>query len=139
MSFGLTTARRFKSRASPSLVLAALSIGLCQASLAQGVPSADGRATLFQNVRIFDGKSAALSAPSNVLVEGNVIEHDLDAIRSPRKQRVTVIDGGGRTLMPGLIDVHWHAMLVRLTPAISSWQRRRLHQPSGGRRGRRRR
>ena len=31
-------------------------------------------ATLFQNVRIFDGKSDALSGPSNVLVMGNVIE-----------------------------------------------------------------
>jgi imidazolonepropionase-like amidohydrolase len=30
---------------------------------------------------------------------------------------VTVIAGGGRTLMPGLIDAHWHAMLVRPTPA----------------------
>ena len=33
-----------------------------------------GAVTLFQNVRIFDGKSAALSAPSNVLVRGNTIE-----------------------------------------------------------------
>jgi imidazolonepropionase-like amidohydrolase len=24
-----------------------------------------------------------------------------------------LIDGGGRTLMPGLIDMHWHTMLVR--------------------------
>ena len=29
----------------------------------------------------------------------------------------TIINGGGRTLMPGLIDAHWHAMLVRSTPA----------------------
>jgi hypothetical protein len=29
---------------------------------------------LFENVRIFDGKSTALSAPSNVLIRGNVIE-----------------------------------------------------------------
>jgi len=28
-----------------------------------------------------------------------------------------VIDGGGRTLMPGLIDNHWHTMLVRPTAA----------------------
>ena len=33
-----------------------------------------GGGTLFQNVRIFDGKSAALSAPSNVLVRGSTIE-----------------------------------------------------------------
>ena len=30
--------------------------------------------TLFENVRIFDGKTANLSAPSNVLVRGNLIE-----------------------------------------------------------------
>jgi imidazolonepropionase-like amidohydrolase len=28
-----------------------------------------------------------------------------------------LIDGGGRTLMPGLIDMHWHTMMVRPTPA----------------------
>ena len=31
-------------------------------------------ATLFQGVRIFDGKSGALSAPSNVLIRDNKIE-----------------------------------------------------------------
>src|SRR4029453_7010085 len=30
-----------------------------------------------------------------------------------------IIDGGGRTLMPGLIDNHWHAMMIRVTPAES--------------------
>ena len=25
---------------------------------------------------------------------------------------MVIIDGGGRTLMPGLIDAHWHAFLV---------------------------
>ncbi len=30
--------------------------------------------TLFQNVRIFDGKSDRLSGPTNVLVRGNVIQ-----------------------------------------------------------------
>ena len=29
----------------------------------------------------------------------------------------TLIEGGGRTLMPGLIDSHWHTMMVRPTPA----------------------
>ena len=31
-------------------------------------------AVLFENVRIFDGTSARLSAPSNVLVVGNLIQ-----------------------------------------------------------------
>ncbi|HRO59491.1 MAG TPA: amidohydrolase family protein [Burkholderiaceae bacterium] len=28
-----------------------------------------------------------------------------------------MIAGGGRTLMPGLIDAHWHAMMIRANPA----------------------
>jgi imidazolonepropionase-like amidohydrolase len=70
---------------------------------------------LFENVRIFDGKSAALSAPSHVLVKGNAIAR---VSASPiAADGATRIAGGGRTLMPGLIDAHWHAMLVRPTPA----------------------
>jgi imidazolonepropionase-like amidohydrolase len=95
------------------MLAAMLLVGLCQASLAQ-----QGGATIFQNVRIFDGKSAALSAQSNVLVRGNKIEGiSAQPIADDRKADTRIIDGGGRTLMPGLIDAHWHAMLVRPTPA----------------------
>ena len=87
------------------------------------LPSAhaqDRPVTLFNNVRIFDGKSAALSAPSNVLVRGNLIERISQApISVDRRADTRTIDGGGRTLMPGLIDNHWHAMLIRVTPAES--------------------
>jgi len=76
-----------------------------------------GPVTVFSNVRIFDGKSGKLSAPSNVLVRGNVIEKISDKpIPTDRRADTVLIDGGGRTLMPGLIDMHWHAMLVRPTP-----------------------
>ena len=71
-------------------------------------------AVLFQNVRIFDGKNGALSPPSNVLVRNNRIERISAAATTTDAQ---VINGGGRVLMPGLIDAHWHAMLVRPTPA----------------------
>lgn len=65
---------------------------------------------LLTNVNIFDGTSETLAEGMNVLVEGNLIkkiakgdiEVDTDAI---------VIDGGGDTLMPGLIDMHQHLML----------------------------
>lgn len=73
-------------------------------------------ATLFQNVRIFDGKSSTLSPPSNVLVTGNVIAR-ISTSPIPAEPGVRVIDGGGRTLMPGLIDAHWHSMLIALPPA----------------------
>ncbi len=99
-------------------IVAALCLGLCQATQAQQAAPADGAVTLFQNVRIFDGKSGTLSPPSNVLVRGNSIERiSTDPIPTDRSATTVLIDGGGRTLMPGLIDAHWHTMLVRPTPA----------------------
>ncbi len=94
-----------------------LSLGLppCSAN-AQDTSSA---VTLFNNVRIFDGRSPALSAPSNVLICGNIIERiSGEPIAVDRSAGTRIIDGGGRTLMPGLSDVHWHAVLVRPTPAV---------------------
>ncbi|HMM90590.1 metal-dependent hydrolase family protein [Bradyrhizobium sp.] len=76
-----------------------------------------GAVVLFQNVRIFDGRSAALSAPSNVLVRGNKIEKISPASATSDAGQTVAIDGAGRVLMPGLIDAHWHAMLIRPTPA----------------------
>jgi imidazolonepropionase-like amidohydrolase len=64
---------------------------------------------------VFDGKADKVTARTSVLVVGNKIEKIGDAIPAP--ETATVIDAGGRTLMPGLIDAHWHAMLVRPTPA----------------------
>jgi imidazolonepropionase-like amidohydrolase len=73
---------------------------------------------LFENVRIFDGKSSALSGGMNVLVRGNTIDRiSQDPIPVDRSAGTRIIAGGGRTLMPGLIDMHWHAMLVRPTVA----------------------
>jgi imidazolonepropionase-like amidohydrolase len=62
---------------------------------------------LFTNVNIFDGKSDTLAEGMSVLVEGNLIKKiakgDIEA-----DANATVIDGDGRTLMPGLIDGHSH-------------------------------
>ncbi len=69
---------------------------------------------LFENVRVFDGKSDALTEPSNVLVEdGKIAAISIDPIEA---DGASVIEGDGRTLMPGLIDAHWHTMLIRQTP-----------------------
>ncbi len=89
------------------MLAVAIVLGLCATANADDV--------LFENVRIFDGKGAALSAPSNVLIKGNVIEQiSTDPIDAEGAQRVA---GNGRTLMPGLIDAHWHAMLIATGPA----------------------
>ncbi len=118
--------RKLKVVRFPLLVLAALLVGLCQASLGQGdadleapglapfpTTLAGGGVTLFQNVRIFDGKSAALSAPSNVLVKGNTIERiSTNPITVDTNTKVLVIAADGRVLMPGLIDAHWHVFMA---------------------------
>jgi hypothetical protein len=45
----------------------------CGVCIAQQAPAPSAPVTLFQNVRVFDGKSGALSGPTNVLVKGQVI------------------------------------------------------------------
>jgi imidazolonepropionase-like amidohydrolase len=64
---------------------------------------------LFTNVNVFDGSSSSLSKGQNVLVEGKLIKQiSKQAIQAPGAK---VIDGAGRTLMPGLIDMHSHLAL----------------------------
>ena len=67
-------------------------------------------AILFKNVKVFDGKSDKLSANTAVLVVGDKIEKVGGDITAP--EQATVIDAGGRVLMPGLIDAHWHAFMA---------------------------
>jgi imidazolonepropionase-like amidohydrolase len=64
---------------------------------------------LFTNVNIFDGKNDALAMSRDVLVEGNLIKQIGQGLKA--NEKATVIDGGGRTLMPGLIDGHAHVMI----------------------------
>lgn len=68
---------------------------------------------LFRNVKVFDGHAEALSGPTNVFVRGNLIDSISDV--APEVDDAIVIDGEGMTLMPGLIDAHWHTMLARPT------------------------
>jgi imidazolonepropionase-like amidohydrolase len=68
---------------------------------------------IFENVRVFDGLADTLSAPANVLVVDNTIKAiSGSAIADPAGTTVTRIAGGGRTLMPGLIDAHTHMMFA---------------------------
>ena len=79
----------------PAMLACAL---VFSASMAHG-QQVDAAVTLFNNVRVFDGKSAALSAPSNVLVRGNMIETHLGAAdpgRSPAPTRASSTAAGAR-------------------------------------------
>ncbi|MDM1042880.1 MULTISPECIES: metal-dependent hydrolase family protein [Empedobacter] len=70
---------------------------------------------LIENVRILDHQTQALTLPMNVLVSGQKIEKISSAKISSPTQDVVKINGGGKTLMPGLIDVHVHMVFDSLT------------------------
>jgi imidazolonepropionase-like amidohydrolase len=67
------------------------------------------------NLRLFDGISNSLRNNISVIIDGNLIA-DVGTISNPKiSETARVIDCGGRTLMPGLIDAHWHAILAPLS------------------------
>lgn len=82
---------------------------------AQSTRDTPAPAILFENVRIFDGKSDKLTAPMSVLIEGNKIAKIATTIAPPAG--ASVIDAGGRTMSPGFIDAHVHLML-QMSPAV---------------------
>ncbi|NJM56136.1 MAG: amidohydrolase family protein [Verrucomicrobiae bacterium] len=69
---------------------------------------ADPQVTLFVNVNVFDGVNEKLIRNANVVVTGNKITSVSTQPLAVAGGRV--IDGGGRTLMPGLIYMHEHIM-----------------------------
>lgn len=98
-------------------VVCSLTIALAaQLAFAQNPPSNQTQqlnSILFENVRIFDGKSPQLSEPSNVLVVNNKIQRiDKNPINPSSNANLTKINGNGRVLMPGLIDNHVHIVMT---------------------------
>ncbi|MGH8763911.1 MAG: hypothetical protein ACREUR_11915 [Nitrosospira sp.] len=99
------------------LRLAALSLAgwmTAQAAAAQELvaPNSTSPETLFRDVRVLDVIKGQLSAPTNVLIVGDRIArigHGVTARGSAK------IEGAGRTLMPGMIDVHVHLTFSALT------------------------
>jgi len=69
--------------------------------------------TLFTNVNVFNGTDNRLYMDHSVLVEGNLIKSISDSAITPGAN-TTIIDGGGRTLMPGLIESHVHLNLQHM-------------------------
>ncbi len=66
---------------------------------------------LITNATLWDGTSDTVAAGMNVLVENNLIKQiSAERIAEDGLSDITVIDAGGRTLMPGLIDMHTHLM-----------------------------
>jgi imidazolonepropionase-like amidohydrolase len=82
----------------------ALAVGISQAQESSAPPP-----ILFTNVNVFDGFSPELIEDANVLVEGNVITQvSTDPIEV---EGAFEVDGTGKTMTPGFIDMHQHVML----------------------------
>ncbi|UFI05743.1 metal-dependent hydrolase family protein [Roseibium aggregatum] len=89
-----------------NLILASIVAFASWPALAQEPPAK----TLITNVQVFDGENETLVENASVLIEGNLIKSvSTEPIHS---DDATIIDGGGRTMIPGLIDAHWHTMLA---------------------------
>jgi len=91
--------------------LVALMLTACLPGLIHAAGDATPKLTLISNVNIFDGQNEPLRKNAHVLIKNNLIETISDKpLVVTQTDNVTTIDGGGRTLMPGLIDAHWHTM-----------------------------
>ncbi len=69
------------------------------------------------NVKVFDSVDGRITGPVDVTVRGPVIASiapaGAAALSGP------AIDGTGKTLLPGLIDAHWHAMFTTIPAALA--------------------
>lgn len=86
---------------------------------AANAPAPAQTSVLFRNVRVFNGIDPTLHDATDVLVRGNRIVQIGKSDVSAAEAGMTIIDGGGRTLMPGLIDMHWHTLAVRPSIAVA--------------------
>jgi imidazolonepropionase-like amidohydrolase len=88
-------------RGAVSILAVTIALGLVPA---QAQDKDQPRLTLFTNVKVFNGSDDKL-IDADVLVAGNRIKSVAVGLSA---DGATVIDGGGRTLMPGLIEAHAH-------------------------------
>ncbi len=70
-------------------------------------PEDPDRPVVITNVRILDVATGARSTPADVRVADGVIA-SIDATGAAEHGDARVIDGGGGTLLPGLVDMHGH-------------------------------
>ncbi|MBV8739516.1 MAG: amidohydrolase family protein [Alphaproteobacteria bacterium] len=89
------------------------SLGLVQPAGARAAPPGPTPPIVFGNFLLFDGKSKALREGVRLLVEGNRFKRITTGdVTLPEGARM--IDCGGRVMMPGLIDAHWHTIFAAL-------------------------
>ncbi|WP_116131003.1 amidohydrolase family protein [Tropicimonas sp. IMCC34043] len=79
--------------------------------------SGEGQPLLLSNLRLFDGDTLAMQDGIDVLIENGRITALPQRGQGP--EHAQTIDCGGRAVIPGLIDAHWHATLCNVTVATA--------------------
>ncbi|WP_392663530.1 amidohydrolase family protein [Amaricoccus sp. B4] len=79
-----------------------------------------GRPVLLTNLRLFDGETLSIRTGVDILVEDGRIAGLPAPGQGP--EAAEVIDCGGRTVIPGLIDAHWHATLAGISQMAAMTQ-----------------
>jgi imidazolonepropionase-like amidohydrolase len=85
---------------------------------AKAAPEPPSRPILFTNVRLFDGTSSDLRDGLFLLIDGTRIK-EVGSGTPGTPEGAHVINCGGRVIMPGLIDSHWHALFAGLPLAAA--------------------
>lgn len=91
----------------PRLLLTSLTVALLSAALIR-THATQVRALVLDNVRVIDGTGAPPVERARIVIEADRISGvgTADAVATP--PGAEVLDLGGRTVMPGLIDLHFH-------------------------------
>ncbi len=100
--------------------LAALVAAPALGAISPAFAQAASRPLLLSNARIFDGVSSTLLEGLNILVEDGRIKAMPGVAETVADAEI--LDCSGKTLMPGLIDAHWHTLLagISLTEAMTA-------------------
>ena len=90
-------------------------LNICRAQ--SDIPRQD-KLILINNVQVFNGKDSG-TINGNVLIVNNLISKiSSSPINTIQTTDVTIIDGKGKFLMPGLIDAHTHIMMEAVPIAV---------------------
>ena len=91
----------------------AMFAGLSVPSVVSAQPRQANGPLLLTNLQLFDGSGSAVQSGVSVRIEEGRIHSILPA--DATAEGAEVFDCGGRLLMPGLIDAHWHTTLAAIT------------------------
>lgn len=107
-SWLLTVRKGWEAAAPTLLALQARDQSEWSARLARDLARRPAGPLVFRDVGLFDADSASVRRHQSVVVAGNRIASVGPAATTPVPEGAEVVDGAGRTLLPGLWDMHVH-------------------------------